>query len=231
MAVDNFGMMADVNSIENSLGYMSLPQMLTQRIAVANQIALMKVKIITFLYLISKNENGAIVGPTEEYVLLAQQNKTFDQNLFANFFNQPQGWPLVLVGFIAIRTDKTQNCSQMRELFNFIHWTKVAPEALSHNVPSGYSRWSDHLNNQIIEYLTTATCDGKLILEILYQPQHTGASFPFFLVLSLVLFGIAVILGGVWHYLNQSKCSKVVVMYQCILLVGVGMTYISVIFW
>lgn len=143
-----------------------------------------------------------------------------------------QGWPIILADFIYLRTDTTQNCTELRALFKFLHWINNDPDAISRTSEEGFAPWADQLKAQILNYLTTAKCDGKLILEIQYsQPQHNGKSFTFFLVLALVLLGISFILGGFWHYLNQSKCSKVVVTYQIILLIGVTMTYIAVIFW
>lgn len=46
MAVDNFGMISDVKSIENSIGYMALPQLVTQHIDLASSHALMIVSIL-----------------------------------------------------------------------------------------------------------------------------------------------------------------------------------------
>ena len=43
MTADNFGMIADVNAIENSIGYISLSQLLTQRIAISKSYILIKV--------------------------------------------------------------------------------------------------------------------------------------------------------------------------------------------
>jgi hypothetical protein len=34
-----------------------------------------------------KNQQGNVVGPTEEFVLAAQNNKTFDKYMFQNFLN------------------------------------------------------------------------------------------------------------------------------------------------
>ena len=94
-----------------------------------------------------------------------------------------------MTSFIAIRADTDQDCAAMRELFNFIFWTKTSPEGLSHNVQSGYSRWAEPLNDQILEFLLTATCDGERILRTEYAEQHHGKSFPAFLGLSLILLG------------------------------------------
>ena len=38
-------------------------------------------------------------------------------------------------------------------------------------------------------------------------------------------------MGCMWHYFNQSRCQKVVLLYQSLLMVGIAVTYISVIFW
>ena len=43
--------------------------------------------------------------------------------------------------------------------------------------------------------------------------------------------GLTLLLGSSWHYFNQSRCQKVVLLYQTLLMIGIALTYISVIFW
>lgn len=136
-----------------------------------------------------------------------------------------------MAAFTSIRIDVSHDCSVIRELYKFLHWTITDPYAISRNSALGFSQWNEHLTQQIVQYLTTATCDGKLVLYYKVQDQHTGPSFLAFLVLAMVLLGLSIILGFVWQYMNKYRCSKTVLLYQTILMLGVTMTYISVIFW
>ena len=47
----------------------------------------------------------------------------------------------------------------------------------------------------------------------------------------MILLCLSIIMGGLWHYFNQSRCNKIVMLYQTLLMFGIALTYISVIFW
>ena len=79
--------------------------------------------------------------------------------------------------------------------------------------------------------MLTDKCNGNLVLEKLFNNEHEGTGYDFFLVLGLILLGLTLILGCSWHYFNQSRCQKVVLLYQTILMIGIALTYISIIFW
>ena len=151
--------------------------------------------------------------------------------MMGNFVAPEYGYPFVLPSYVVYRTDIPQECPKLRELFKFIYWTKTSPEAANRANSLGFSAFNDANNKQITDFLLSAKCEGKLILETTVQTQHEGSAYPFFLSISLILLGISIILGAVWQYLNKSKCSKVVLMYQTILLIGITLTYVSVVFW
>ena len=148
-----------------------------------------------------------------------------------NFVAPEYGYPLILPSYLTYRTDIPQNCTKLRALFKFIYWTKTSIEAGNRANALGYSIFNDANNKQIIDFLTSATCEGKLLLETKVQGQHEGSAYPFYLSISLILLGISLVLGAIWQYLNKSRCSKVVLMYQAVLLFGITLTYISVVFW
>jgi hypothetical protein len=153
--------------------------------------------------------------------------------MFGNFMNSNNSgsYPITLNSFVVIRNDIPQNCNNLRELFKFIYWTKTDANALARPNTLGYSQFSNSLNEQVINFLLTATCNGNQILYTKILPQHGSVAYTFYLSLSLILMAISLFLGATWQYLNKSRCSKVVVIYQAILLVGVCCTYLSIIFW
>lgn len=92
--------------------------------------------------------------------------------------------------------------------------------------------------------MTTFQCNGQTLLQTVVTNARPASSYEFFLILgknlnfttptfitAIVLLVISVILAGVWHYFNQSRCQKFVVLYQSLLTIGVMITYISVVFW
>ena len=174
-----------------------------------------------------------MVGPEEQYVLAAQEGEHFDKYMFGTFTNSNNSgsYPLTLTSFVTYRLDIDQDCEKLREFFKFMYFTKTDAKSLSRLRELGFSRFSSSLNDQILNFLETATCKGHLILYTKITTQHDNASFPTYLALGLIFLGISIILGAVWQYLNKSRCSKVVVMYQAILLVGITLTYISIVFW
>ena len=151
--------------------------------------------------------------------------------MVGNFTSSPNGYPLLLPYYFIYRTDIQQNCTQLRELFEFMYWTKLSDEALDLADALGFAGFNDVNNDRIVDLLKTSTCGGNVILHVELLPSHQGSAFTFYIVISLLLLGIAIILGALWQYFNKSRCSKVVILYQIILLIGITMTYISIVFW
>ena len=226
----DFGLFSEVSYRNYSITIIPYSQLVSQRIGLFSPSALVKVLCSLFYDLLDKNKKGVVTNPDDSDVIAAQNGTQFDQYMVGNFLDPENGYPLIVASYLMYRTDN-QNCSNLRELFKFLYWTKTDLEAKKREDALGYSSFNDANNQQIIDFLTSTKCDGKLILDIQLQSQHQGSSYPFYISVSLILLGISIILGAVWQYLNKSRCSKVVVLYQSILLIGITLTYLSVVFW
>lgn len=87
------------------------------------------------------------------------------------------------------------------------------------------------MTEKVTNFFLTYQCEGRALLEIRRVDQHKGSGFEAFIILALVLLVFSLVLAGFWHYTNHARCAKVVVLYQVLLLIGIAMTFLSVIWW
>jgi hypothetical protein len=108
----------------------------------------------------------------------------------------------------------------------------VDSDAISLLAPSGYAELPDDMKNATSQTLYSHTCDERQILYTDYSglisdPNGQNA----FLSLAIIFLVVALALGASWQYINQSRCSTMVIVYQFMLMAGIVLTYLSVIFF
>ena len=171
------------------------------------------------------NRAGNTVDATE--ILAALDSITASESP-VQFVDRPDGWPIVSVQYQAILKD---NCNNRRDLFKFYNWVKVSDTAAERLANAGGGSLGSYFENTTKSFLTSYKCDGNLVLEYKAIPQHQSKAFVALLSLAMILLAISICLGFLWHYFNSSRCAKEVILYQVVQLLGIVVTFLSIIFW
>jgi hypothetical protein len=106
------------------------------------------------------------------------------------------------------------------------------PDAMSAMGPEGYAQLPVDMRNSMSRVLYSHTCGGKQILYTDYSViSKDQQGYNAFVSLAIIFLVLALTLGAVWQYINQSRCTPMVLVYQFMLMSGIILTYLSVIFF
>jgi hypothetical protein len=111
-------------------------------------------------------------------------------------------------------------------------WALEDSDASSVLEPDGYAGLPTDMRNSMSRVLYSLTCGEKQILYTDYSViSKDEQGYNAFLSLAIIFMILALILGVAWQYINQSRCTTMVLVYQFMLMSGIILTYLSVIFF
>lgn len=219
------GMYSALSSEKYSLGYISYS-------------AIMQSGIIPFVAF--EHDGEVIVTPDLEKNAQVMLKVMFDKNnekkagsIIEKAKSVKGAWPITEFTYVVIDTQNDlsrDDCERRRELFEWLRWCLIDPNAKERGTKRGFSILPPSLAQRTIDQLADVTCDSVSLLAIEIVDKHEQGYFEGLLIMSMILLTLSVA-PGIWLFIIKDNVLFVAKLYSLVLLIGATITYISVVFF
>lgn len=168
----NFGVLAGLLTVPNSVGYLVLSFVQDAGIS----------------YVPLFNRAGALVGAESQYVEPAIANAKYSTRNTAVIVDDPDvdAWPIAGLTYIVldVADNGDRDCTKVGATARYLEWSLVSKQARARAASAGYAVLPPSVRDVFLTGLQNMTCNGEPVVGFVFIDQHDSGVYEAFLAIA-----------------------------------------------